>query len=101
MLIIDAQDGEIVHANDAASELFAGSLIGTSVERLMPARYRSGHRELRRSFAAAARTRPMSAGVDVLALTAESGESTVRVGLTPIPGTALVIAEIDPLGPPA
>jgi hypothetical protein len=37
----------------------------------------------------------MVARPDILAITEERAETPVRIGLTPLPGTALVIAEVD------
>jgi len=97
MIIVDGETGMIVHANDAAGELFGAPLGGVGVNRLVPERYREAHDALRSGFMRDERARPMAAKVDVLAVTRDHGERHVRIGLTPIPSTSLVIAEVDPL----
>lgn len=98
MIITDGDRGNIVEANDAALELFGRPLIGTNISRLIPGRYQPAHEAHRKDFMQRLIARPMSAGVDVRAMTKDHGETVARVGLTPIPATRLVIAEIDPLG---
>lgn len=99
MVIVDGDNGSIVHANDAAEDLFAGPLGGTNIDRLIPERHRGGHDGLRRAFMRNPTPRPMTARFDVPAITRTQGEMVVRIGLTPIAGGSLVIAEIDQFGP--
>jgi hypothetical protein len=98
MMVVDGDNGEIVAVNDSAGELFGQPLIGASLNRLVPERYQRAHDEQRSDFMRHLVARPMSAAVDVRANTKAHGETRVRIGLTPIPETRLVIAEIDPLG---
>jgi PAS domain-containing protein len=100
MLILDGDKGEIVEANSAAYELFGQPLAGANLNRLVPERYQQAHDTLRRDFMQGLVARPMTAGVEVPAITRDQEEAVVRIGLTPIPTTRLVIAEIDPLGAP-
>jgi PAS domain-containing protein len=98
MIIVDGDRGNIVEANDAAFELFGRPLIGANISRFIPDRYQQAHGAHLKDFKQHPVARPMSAGVDVHAKTKAHGETLARVGLTPIPATHLVIAEIDPLG---
>jgi PAS domain-containing protein len=98
MIIVDGDRGNIVEANDAAFELFGRPLIGANISRFIPDRYQQAHGAHLKDFMQHPVARPMSAGVDVHAKTKAHGETLARVGLTPIPATHLVIAEIDPLG---
>jgi len=97
MMIIDGEAGTIVEANSAARELFGDPLAGMDLNRLVPERYRQAHEGHRSDFMQRQIPRPMIAGVDVRAITRDAGETLVRIGLTPIPTTLLVIAEVDPL----
>ena len=97
MMIIDGDEGEIVHANDAAEGLFGVHLAGTDHARLIPERLRAKHAGERGDFMQHLTPRPMGASAELSALTRDRGEISVQIGLTPLPGTRLVIAEIDPL----
>jgi PAS domain-containing protein len=98
MIIADGDRGKIVEANHAAIELFGRPLIGANISRFIPDRYQQAHGAHLKDFMQHPVARPMSAGIDVHAKTKAHGETVARVGLTPIPATHLVIAEIDPHG---
>lgn len=86
VLVVDA-DGAIVMANPQAAELFATTveaLIGSSVEKLIPARLRNGHVGNRARFADAPRTRAMGAGLDLVAERANGTTFPVDIALSPL-----------------
>jgi PAS domain-containing protein len=99
MMIVVGDSGKIIQANAAAYRLFGPPLVGGALDRLIPGRARHAHNEHRKHYMQFPVARPMSAGVDVHANT-KRGEILVRIGLTPIPTTRLIIAEIDPLVEP-
>lgn len=94
VLITDSQ-GHIQLVNAQAERLFGyqrAELIGQSIEMLMPARYRDRHVSHRDSYVAAARTRPMGAGLELYGLRKDGSEFPVSIGLSPTrTDTGLVI----------
>jgi two-component system, LuxR family, sensor kinase FixL len=96
MVIVDGDDGRIVQANAAAYKLFGPPLVGAILDRLVPERDQQAHNEHRRDYMQFPVARPMGVGIEVQA-TVNGGDIPVEIGLTPIPATRLIIAEIDPL----
>lgn len=79
--------GTIVLVNAQTQRMFGYAreeLIGSSVDRLVPKRFRGQHAHNRRSFAAAAEARSMGIGRDLYGLRKDGSEFPVEVGLTPI-----------------
>jgi len=97
MMIVNGDDGRIIEANDAAYELFGKPLAGANIDRVIPERYRHAHEGHRRIFMERPVVRPMALR-DLHAITKDQREIPVQIGLTPIPATRLVIAEIDQVG---
>jgi PAS domain S-box-containing protein len=86
MLMIDPH-GAIVLVNRLAEELLGytrAELLGETVERLVPTRFRSSHQAYRQAFFADARQRAMGAGRDLYALRKDGTEIAVEIGLNPI-----------------
>jgi PAS domain S-box-containing protein len=86
LIIIDV-DGVIRFANREASVLFGYThqeLVGTSVERLIPERFRSQHAGHRDSYFAASRLRPMGAGLVLFARRQDGSEFPVEISLSPV-----------------
>ena len=84
VLIVD-QSGEIVLVNAAAEAMFGyrrQELVGEPVEILMPARFRAGHAGERQRFTAAAGTRAMGIGLDLVAVRKDGSEFPVEIGLS-------------------
>jgi PAS domain S-box-containing protein len=97
MVIVDGDSGRIIQANAAAYELFGPPLVGADLDRVVPERDRQAHKEHRKDYMRFPVARPMGLGIEVRATTKDREEILVQIGLTPIPGGRLVIAEIDPL----
>jgi two-component system, sensor histidine kinase len=98
MLIIDAS-GAICYANRQVSALFQyahDDLIGQSIERLMPERFRVRHVHHRENFFDNVRLRPMGQGLELFARRADGSEFAVEISLSPIDGAdrSLVAAAI-------
>ena len=86
MIIIDGA-GVIRFANRQVSSLFGYAhedIIGQSVERLMPVRFRRRHVEHRVEYARALRQRPMGQGLALFGLRRDGGEFPVEISLSPI-----------------
>src|SRR6478672_9596340 len=100
MVMID-RAGKIVMVNTQAERIFGYSraeLVGQPVEMLVPERFRSHHSELRETFFADPRLRPVGTGRDLYGLKRDGGEFPVEIGLTPIEtdaGTMVFSAIID------
>jgi PAS domain S-box-containing protein len=85
ILSVDAR-GCIELANEKASELFgwpAEELVGMTVEKLMPTRFRTSHVEQRRAYAAAPRTREMGQGFPLYGVRRDGTEFRVEITLAP------------------
>src|SRR5205823_7994911 len=86
ILEVDPQ-GRIVVANREAENLFRCSredLIGSTVEDLIPRRYRHGHVALRQRYAEHPVTRPMGSGLDLHARRKDGTEFAVDINLSPV-----------------
>lgn len=98
MLIIDAS-GAIRYANRQVSALFQydhEELVGQSIERLMPERFRVRHVGHREYFFSNLRLRPMGQGLELFARRADGSEFPVEISLSPVDGAdrTLVAAAI-------
>ncbi len=86
-MIIAAPDGRITLANEAAEALFgydSNSIIGLSVDMLVPDSARHGHRQLRETYLRAPSKRAMGANRDLFARHQDGHLIPVEVGLTPL-----------------
>src|SRR6185437_1065025 len=86
MLIIDAS-GAIRYANQQVAALFLYAreeLVGQSIERLMPERFRTRHVHHRDGFFANLRLRPMGQGLELFARRADGSEFPVEISLSPV-----------------
>jgi hypothetical protein len=98
MIIVDGDSGKIIQGNASAYDLFGPPLVSSNLDRIVPERHRQAHKEHRNDYMQFPVARPMGVGIEVHAVTArDRREVLVEVGLTPIPATRLIIAEIDPL----
>lgn len=86
MILVD-QQGTIVMLNALTEQLLGytrDEIIGQSIERLVPVRFRGHHSAFRERFGANAQRRPMGAGRDLYALRKDGSEVPVEIGLSPI-----------------
>lgn len=99
MVIVDAEDGRIVHMNGLAEALFGWSraeAVGQPVELLIPARFRGGHEAERRAYAEGPRVRPMALGRDLTGLRRSGEQFPAEISLAPLAadGRRLVVAAV-------
>jgi PAS domain S-box-containing protein len=86
-MVIVNDKGEIVLVNTQTEIVFGyerEELFGHSVERLIPARYRSQHHEHRRTFFSSPRVRPMGAELELYAVRKNGLEFPVDISLSPL-----------------
>ena len=86
MVIVD-QEGAIVMVNAQTEKMFGYAredLLGTHVERLVPARFRDVHPFHRSQYAKNPRVRPMGADLELFALRKDGTEFPVEISLSPM-----------------
>jgi two-component system, sensor histidine kinase len=98
-IVIVDEAGIVRFANRQVSALFGYTheeVIGGSVERLMPERFRGRHVTHRQGYGAALRLRLMGAGLTLFGQRRDGSEFPVEIGLSPIQGggATLVAAAI-------
>ena len=98
ILFVD-EAGRIIEANVRAESLFLATreeLIGTSVDTLIPPRYRAAHERFAQAYASKPRARSMGGALDLKAMRRDGTEIPVDVGLAPYEanGRRLVVATI-------
>ena len=98
VVVVDAS-GYVASANAQAEALFgysAGSLVGLSIEMLVPERVRPRHRLHRSDYLAAPEKRPMGAGLELVGRRCDGGEFPVDISLGPIEssGEQLTVAAV-------
>jgi PAS domain S-box-containing protein len=85
--IIVNTSGEVRLFNTQAEALLGHSrtaIIGKSMEELVPERFRSSHRVVRKQYMEKAQARPMGAGRDLFGLHMNGAEIPIEIGLSPI-----------------
>ncbi len=98
-VIITSTAGQIMLVNAQTEQLFGhprDSLIGQSIEILVPEALRADHVRYRAEYAGRPSTRPMGVGLDLRALRADGTECPVEISLNPVQtdGEMLVVAEV-------
>jgi PAS domain S-box-containing protein len=98
VLVVSA-DGRILFSNRQAESLFGYSrneLTTTSIETLVPERYRYTHPRHRGDYSSAPRVRPMGVGLDLYAQRKDGTELPVEISLSPATygGAPAVIASV-------
>jgi len=86
MLVTDAA-GTIEHVNRQAETFFGyprDELLGQSIDRLVPERFRGNHAAMRGGFAGQPAARQMGSGIDLYARTRDGREIAVEISLGPI-----------------
>ena len=94
ILLVDAS-GRICFANPMAARLFAyppETLVGMSVDELVPESRRGPHAQHRASYAANPHARPMGTGLELRARRANGDEFPVEISLSPVAADNRVIA---------
>lgn len=89
-IVMVNEDGIIVLANATLSGVFGyerDELVGQSVDRLVPERFRNRHPEHRRSFFAQPGIRRMGAGRDLMGVKKDGTEFPIEIGLAPLTTT--------------
>jgi PAS domain S-box-containing protein len=100
-MVMTDKDGRIVLVNAHAERLFGyarDELIGQSIERLVPDRFRKHHPAFRNAYQNDPSARPMGAGRDLFALRKDGTEVPVEIGLSPIDtadGPMSLVAVVD------
>lgn len=85
--LLVATDGKILRANQQAERMFghpSGSLVGRSIESLIPARFADRHAALRQGYAGTPHARQMGDGLELYALRRDGREFPVEVALGPV-----------------
>ncbi|HSY06012.1 MAG TPA: PAS domain S-box protein [Steroidobacteraceae bacterium] len=93
MIIID-EAGIVRFANRQVTALFGyahDDIVGQSVERLMPSRYRDRHVAHRQGYIAAQRLRPMGQGLALFGQRQDGSEFPVEISLSPIENSQQVL----------
>jgi two-component system cell cycle sensor histidine kinase/response regulator CckA len=103
MILVDAR-GKIVYANSQTERIFgysARELLGSSLEVLLPKRFRERHVADRVGFHHNPRPRPMGVGRDLFGLHRDGHEIQVEIGLNPLRrgDETFVLAAIVDIGP--
>ncbi|MBT0571767.1 PAS domain S-box protein [Curvibacter sp. CHRR-16] len=86
IVLVDEQ-GTITQTNTLLEQQFGyspGSLIGQPLEVLLPERFRHGHSQYLRAYAAAPQTRMMGTGRDLMALHSSGTEFPVEIALAAV-----------------
>ncbi len=86
VVIVD-RDGRISLVNRMTEQLFGyrrSELVGRPVETLLPERFRAGHGDHRAAYYANPRTRPMGAGLELLAQGKDGSIFPVEISLGPL-----------------
>jgi PAS domain S-box-containing protein len=79
------QAGVILYANQKLADMFhyqVSDMIGSTIEILLPERYRGDHRIYRSLFAENPHTRPMGSGLDLAGRRSDGSEFPIEVGLS-------------------
>lgn len=96
VVVVDS-DGQIFYANEAMQSLVGSdsSLVGRSIDELVPDAVRSHHADLRASYVAHPVRRPMGTGIDLSLRRTDGTELPVEISLSPFDENGLyVIASV-------
>ena len=88
-------DGRIIELNSRCLQIFGyerDELIGKTIEKLIPARFRSSHQDQREGFLTAPSSRAMRTGRDIWGLRKDGSEVPVEVSLSTVEPNGLKLA---------
>jgi PAS domain S-box-containing protein len=88
-LVVVGQDGVVRLVNRRAEELFGYAreeLVGESVEKIVPKRFRGGHVAHRQGYARDPKARSMGSGLELYGLRKDNSEFPVEISLSPLTG---------------
>jgi len=100
-MVMISRDGTIVMVNRQTEEIFQyerAELLGKSIEQLVPARFRDHHPDLRDTYSAAPKSRPMGEGRELYGVRRDESEVPVEIALNPVEtdeGTMILAAIVD------
>lgn len=86
MIMVNAT-GHIVLVNSQAEKLFGytrSELLGSTIEKLVPKKFRGGHDSMRSGYTGHPETRSMGAGRDLYGLRKDGSEVPIEIGLNPL-----------------
>ena len=86
-IIASDQEGRIAEVNPRVESSFGyerGELLGQSIDILVPERFRPTHPDRRKEYGAAARVRPMGAGLELYGRRKDGSEFPVDIMLSPM-----------------
>ena len=86
-IVVVADDGSIVYANNQAEQLFAykkGEMVGKKVEALMPDVFREKHEVHRKNFFTSPRSRPLVSGLSLKGQRKDGRIFDAEIALTPV-----------------
>jgi PAS domain S-box-containing protein len=86
-MVLAGADGRMVLVNAQTEKLFGyarAELLGNSVDKLVPPRFREKHPRQRSQYFAEPKVRPMGAGLELYGLRKDGSEFPVEISLSPI-----------------
>jgi formate hydrogenlyase transcriptional activator len=98
-IIVASHDGKILEANPRAEQIFgfpSGTMTGTTIESLIPDRFRDSHAQHRQDYQDAPRARPMGANLELFGRKRDGSEFPVDIMLSPVQanGQSLVLVVV-------
>jgi len=98
-MVMVGANGSIVLANSACADIFGyepAEMVGMSIDKLVPERFRGSHPDFRSAYTANPESRPMGHGRDLYGRRKDGSDIPIEIGLNPIDSDEgpLVLASI-------